>query len=569
MKKGISLIVLVITIIVIIILAGTVVLSLSQNNPIAQASDAKFKSNIDAIRSELNTYTLAQYAQNLGNFDLATISGTVSSVLTRLPNAATFDADYEIIGGQLVYKGTDAKVSSDLTGSGVVTELVTVNSLKFNKPQLSNLPIATTSAVVWSTNIGGTESTISLNTANTDTSWYDYSGTSKKWANIKTTNGGNDAYWVWIPRYAYKILYFDTAANRDTYLASATLTGLIGYSSSKGIVNSDGITVNNSLNRLYGAVDIKFLAGTTSYPADKTSLGDYIVHPAFNFGGSEQSGIWIAKYEASSTSGYGGNTTSLQVKVIPDAFSWKSIYIGNMQTVCMNMTGAAGSVNTPTITSINTHQMKNVEWGAVAYLCKSKYGSEPWNNPYGNTTDWNLSKTGYSGASKDSTSAATMISPVYAYNTATGVNASTTGNIYGIYDMAGGILEHPAAYVDNQNANLGTYFGIYFLNNQVRPEYSKYYDVYAKGSVDDSATNYTQLTNKKGDSMYETSTAASGSWSSDAYTMPFDIQPVFTRGGSFPGGSSAGIFAFSYHWYGQGCSDIGFRPVLLVSNTAL
>lgn len=51
MKKGISLIVLVITIIVIIILAGSVILSLSANNPIAQATTAKKASDKDSVSS--------------------------------------------------------------------------------------------------------------------------------------------------------------------------------------------------------------------------------------------------------------------------------------------------------------------------------------------------------------------------------------------------------------------------------------------------------------------------------------------------------------------------------------
>ncbi|MEG2236004.1 MAG: hypothetical protein RR144_06205, partial [Clostridia bacterium] len=43
-KAGISLIILVVTIIVIIILVGTVILSLTNNNPINEANEATFKS---------------------------------------------------------------------------------------------------------------------------------------------------------------------------------------------------------------------------------------------------------------------------------------------------------------------------------------------------------------------------------------------------------------------------------------------------------------------------------------------------------------------------------------------
>ncbi|MDD2208744.1 MAG: hypothetical protein PHU45_05310, partial [Bacilli bacterium] len=39
-----------------------------------------------------------------------------------------------------------------------------------------------------------------IETTEEDSSWYDYNA--KKWANAKTAD---DSYWVWIPRYAYKI----------------------------------------------------------------------------------------------------------------------------------------------------------------------------------------------------------------------------------------------------------------------------------------------------------------------------------------------------------------------------
>ena len=51
MKKGISLIVLVITIIVIIILAGAIILSLSANNPIASANKATCLSDVSNFKS--------------------------------------------------------------------------------------------------------------------------------------------------------------------------------------------------------------------------------------------------------------------------------------------------------------------------------------------------------------------------------------------------------------------------------------------------------------------------------------------------------------------------------------
>jgi len=62
MKKGISLIVLVITIIVIIILAGAVILSLANNNPIAQATSAVYKQDRIAVQSAVNMFLANQMA---------------------------------------------------------------------------------------------------------------------------------------------------------------------------------------------------------------------------------------------------------------------------------------------------------------------------------------------------------------------------------------------------------------------------------------------------------------------------------------------------------------------------
>ena len=55
-KRGISLIVLAITIVIITILAVAVILSFNSNNPIDNAYEATFKSNIRNMYEELNVY---------------------------------------------------------------------------------------------------------------------------------------------------------------------------------------------------------------------------------------------------------------------------------------------------------------------------------------------------------------------------------------------------------------------------------------------------------------------------------------------------------------------------------
>ena len=67
-KKGISLVTLVITIIVIIILAAAVILTLNNNNPIENAKEATFKSDVKTVQSELTMYISKQTADTVGGF---------------------------------------------------------------------------------------------------------------------------------------------------------------------------------------------------------------------------------------------------------------------------------------------------------------------------------------------------------------------------------------------------------------------------------------------------------------------------------------------------------------------
>ena len=61
-KKGISLIVLVITILVMIILAGVVIVSLQKDNPVEKAKEAKALSSISAVREAVTQYAVTKQA---------------------------------------------------------------------------------------------------------------------------------------------------------------------------------------------------------------------------------------------------------------------------------------------------------------------------------------------------------------------------------------------------------------------------------------------------------------------------------------------------------------------------
>ncbi|MDD2376112.1 MAG: hypothetical protein PHD15_00415 [Clostridia bacterium] len=132
-KKGISLIVLVITIIVIIILAGAVILSLANNNPIESANEATFKTNVAEYNSELAIAITNEYLQD-NSFDSATFDagvwdgtgtgdGTIKQYITSMSEVDA--AKFEIQSSKLVYVGTNVTEQDWVTSMGMVNGEVT------------------------------------------------------------------------------------------------------------------------------------------------------------------------------------------------------------------------------------------------------------------------------------------------------------------------------------------------------------------------------------------------------------------------------------------------------------
>ena len=351
-----------------------------------------------------------------------------------------------------------------------------------------------------------------VNTTGSDKDWYDY--TAKKWANAKTSDG---SMWVWIPRYAYSIT--------SGYHSSST--GNIEVEFMKGLTNETS-------------------TGRTTFQ-NSSGQGNWNIHPAFNYG-QTVSGIWVAKFKASpegattntSNSEYNGTGKKLQVK--PGVSSWRSITISNMYDVCKNYNSA-----------LNSHMMKNDEWGAVAYLSKSKYGKQ-------NEEVWiNNSGSYITGSAGNSASAGSNTGTTNDYTSTQGVKASTTGTVYGVYDMSGGAWEYVAGYVNNGNGNL-TNYGSSLVNGDAKTK-----NVYSKGSSDNATDNYNANSSKYGDAVYETSAngnTVNGSWYGDYSAFPGTSIPFFKRGGYYDNGTIAGVFFFNGD-NGYSGDSVSFRPVLV------
>jgi len=554
--KGITLISLVVTIIILLILAGVTIATLmGDNGLINKAKDAKIKTEIASIKEEIQTDILGKQAENNGNISDDSLKEILENYGVLSDEEKLTDKTLTTTKGSYEIKVSDIFNGTTVKDSPKEPTFTTVA----NAPDTTGFNKSNTYYVAWDLNEVGTEyipNEIQMESENgtknsAPSNWYDYTQGVNHWANVKTTGGENDCYWVWIPRYAYCI--------------------------------TEGYHSNTA-----GTIDIKFLQGTTNTPIDGSSItisnssgsGNWNVHPAFwwdknNNGvedeGEQLTGIWVAKFEASSsnvsvatvendlaTTG-GGDTNSLQVRVIPNVTSWRVITVNNMFTVCRNLTQAGNSLENTT--NLNSHMMKNIEWGACVYLSRSVYGKngEVWNNPYYNNTTNYSPITGLCGnETNGKDNATTNMSNTVKYNEIGGGNASTTGNIYGIYDMAGGAWEYVAGIYTGGSSN-DNRSKLWDSNN------SKYVDKYT--NTTDSQSTYYGNTNKYGDAVYETSSSgnsSTGSWASSNSNFPYSSYPVFVRGGHAFDGSNAGVFAFYYNT-GGAFTYHSFRPVVLSS----
>ena len=85
-KQGISLIVLIVTIIVIIILAAAVILTLSKNNPIGSAREAKFKEDIRSFQDDLSLTIAKEYTNAGGQRDEKINASSFADMKNYIPS---------------------------------------------------------------------------------------------------------------------------------------------------------------------------------------------------------------------------------------------------------------------------------------------------------------------------------------------------------------------------------------------------------------------------------------------------------------------------------------------------
>ena len=345
-----------------------------------------------------------------------------------------------------------------------------------NTPDTSALPLETTKYVTW--NYNETDSIYEEQISDIiPSNWYNYSN--GEWANIKTTGNNLEAYWVWIPRFAYKLPESSTAKEIEVIFVK---------DNSKIGVLEDGTEI-----QCYYSTDTEITTDGSGIYENKTAdaADKWIVHPAFTFGDTQLNGIWFAKYEPYDNNG--------KVEIKSNAKSWANLTVKESFVVCREMQDTGGAIGTETgNTSIDTHMMKNVEWGAAAILSQSKYGIfnptsatgingdqtyRVWNNPHNGYITGAVAKANIMNASDLGDTECDK------YNEGNGPKASTTGTVYGIYDMAGGSLERVMGTTKESSTSdvpksLYTGFG-----EGEWPE-EKYYDLYDYYEKTDPETHY-------------------------------------------------------------------------------
>ena len=385
--------------------------------------------------------------------------------------------------------------------------------------------------------------------------WYDYDD--KMWANsVTVTETNRETYLnaalgteikmediltmqVWVPRYKYKVWNYNADGTVTSQPQEIEIVFEEGTASTGEIACTDNIQGDSG----DGTSEICKLKSTNSNCTNSTCNNKYYTHPGFTFGSEEIEGFWIGKFELT------GTIDSITTK--PNISSLRNQNISSFETKIMTMNDSGNQYGLST--STDTHMIKNMEWGAVAYLSHSKYGTCTDGTCQEIGINNNSSYTTGCGAEAGSSSSSTCNS----YNTESGMLASTTGNIYGVYDMSGGAYEYVMGNIvssdgtqmisGNSSINNSGYTGIVYDSGKytsyigISYPNKKYYDTYSFG-IDSSQRQRSKL----GDGIKEVYSKGNNGWNSDYGYVAYSSWPWFPRGGRYSSGELSGIFTSSY-----------------------
>ncbi|MDR2063547.1 MAG: hypothetical protein LBQ02_02025, partial [Candidatus Nomurabacteria bacterium] len=424
-------------------------------------------------------------------------------------------------------------------------------------------------------------------------------------------------YWTYIPRYQYQVTRYDANNDNTNYRTQTPFN-----------IQFQKTTDPKAIPTAY--------TGTGDYQTNVGASNAWATHPAFTVGTTELNGFWYGKFESSRSDNYYCYTytasdacnTGAPAEFIGTPLNTASLYAtikpnkapATYQRVSNAYLSAEYIKTAHNLNTQNTHLSTNNHWGAATYLSTSTYGigdetytstnyKKTYNNGYYNSTassNTNTAMRYQTGCGPVTTHSDNYNATCNTYQTEIGQQASTTGNVYGIYDMAGGTYEYQMAVYTNptntpmsgysatQNSGFtvggGTTGKCYTstapnttdctvtnpLAFPTAPSILQQYDVSTFTNTHnngDGGTTHGYYGNNNlctwsacgGQALHETKTVQSvsdyyQSWGGDYSYFVLANYPWFLRGGYALDGSLAGLFN-SYITYGYALNYIGWRAV--------
>ena len=353
---------------------------------------------------------------------------------------------------------------------------------------------------------------------------------------------------------------------------------------------------STTISRLY--TDATTQTGTNTVANNTT----WATHPAFTFGSTELNGLWVGKFETT------GKVNAPTIKPNQHANIYENIGVfytmaRSIGTGTYDPTNNGGNTipditqNSHNLSTATSHMLKNSEWGAITYLASSKYGAGTNNvsmngaRPsmsadadetsstgigYGITgcgpNNINRSTTAYSSVTTSTgetvnlpeLSSSHIEDPLacgdvdHSYIGSIGQLASTTNNVYGIYDMSGGVWEYVMGNLtgyDDQSESSSTKY----TRNPIKPPYVDLYKESPYGNftsgLSGTSNNPVAWSNTSSEYLWNNDVCTWGTCGGHALHETKQYQSVSGDKQSW-GGDSSNFANSSYRWVQRGGSAI-------------
>ena len=352
---------------------------MSNNNIIEQSSLTK-KQLSGKVEVELYTHSKKALVRN-------------PSDKVNVATCIDGEVDDDIIDDDII---DDDIIDDDIVDVDIVDDVSGANA--------PNLDGGNLIPVYFDETVGTYGSWMKADSSNKNNSWYNYSN--RKWANAvivdpskletyqKTVKVGDPitdadiiAFYVWIPRFKYRVWNINRQGTLEDYYAYPAFTNGIQIEFETGTASTGNVTCNYDSKTRGSATylsDNCSVNGTAvSYNTANSTYGDsnpaWYTHPAFTFGDGtdkNKTGFWIGKFETSTITtstcyttpnATNCDNTNQEPRILPDVSSLRNQKVSNQFMTAVKFQSYLSN-------NIDAHMLTNLEWGAVAYLTHSIYG---------------------------------------------------------------------------------------------------------------------------------------------------------------------------------------------------